>query len=116
MKLQCILAFLLLPFVAQAQLYPNQGNTVSVSGDAEIKVVPNQVVLSLGVETRDKSLSVARAQNDSAVRSVLDAIARFHIDPTDVQTDFIQVNIQYNNSMHTVVDYYKVCKVCWRWE
>jgi uncharacterized protein YggE len=110
MKTQCILAFLLLPFVAQAQFYPNQGNTVSVSGDAEIKAVPNQVVLALGVETRDKSLATARAQNDAAVRSVLDTMAKSQVDPTDVQTDFMQVNIHYNSSLHTIVDYYEVEK------
>jgi uncharacterized protein YggE len=110
MKTQCILAFLLLPFAAQPQIYSNQANIVSVSGDAEIKIIPNQVVLSLGVESRDKSLAVARAQNDRAVRSVLDAIKQFPIDPTDVQTDFMQVNIAYDSNVHTIVDHYVVEK------
>jgi uncharacterized protein YggE len=110
MQTQCTLAFLLLPFAAQAQIYSNQANIVAVSGDAEIKVIPNQVVLSLGVESRDQSLAVARAQNDRAVRSVLDAIKQFPIDPTDVQTDFMQVNIAYDNNVHTIVDHYVVQK------
>ncbi|HVP45664.1 MAG TPA: SIMPL domain-containing protein [Bryobacteraceae bacterium] len=107
---RCLLAFLFFSGVVQAQVYTNQGNVVSVTGDAEIKVIPNQVVLSLGVETRDRSLAVARVQNDSLVRSVLDAIARFQVDPTDVQTDFIQVNIRYQSSAETVVDHYVVEK------
>jgi len=49
-------------------------------------------------------------QNDNAVRSVLDAIGRFQIDATDVQTDFIQVNIRYQSSAETVVDHYVVEK------
>ncbi|HUJ22731.1 MAG TPA: SIMPL domain-containing protein [Bryobacteraceae bacterium] len=108
MKTAYISAFFLLPFLAQAQL--NQGNIVSVSGDAEIKVIPNQVVISLGVETRDQNLAVAKTQNDRAVRSVLDAIGRLQIDPTDVQTDFMQVNIVYDSSVHTIVNHYAVEK------
>jgi len=107
---RCLWAFLFFSGVVQAQVYTNQGNVVSVTGDAEIKVIPNQVVLSLGVETRDRSLAVARVQNDSVVRSVLDAIARFQVDPTDVQTDFIQVNIRYQSTAETVVDHYEVEK------
>ena len=109
MRARC-LAFLLFPFMVHAQFLQNQGNIVSVTGDAEIKVIPNQVVVSLGVETRDRNLAVARVQNDNAVRSVLDAIARFQIDATDVQTDFIQVNIRYQSSAETVVDHYVVEK------
>lgn len=110
MQSRCLWAFLFFPITIPAQVFQNQGNIVSVTGDAEIKVIPNQVLISLGVETRDRNLAVARMQNDSAVRSVLDAIARFQIDPTDVQTDFIHVNIRYQGSAETVVDHYVVEK------
>jgi uncharacterized protein len=109
MKTQILFVSLVLPCLVQAQ-YPNQGNVVSVTGDAEVKVIPNQVLLSLGVETRDKSLPPAKAKNDSAVRSVLNAIGKFQIDPTDVQTDVIRVDIRYNGSVETVVDHYVVEK------
>jgi len=111
MKTQHMVAFLLLSSTAGAQPYLNQAaNVVSVSGDAEIKVIPNQVILALGVETRDHSLSTARSRNDTAVRSVLAAIHSFQIDPSDVQTDYIHVTIHYNNSSDTVVDHYVVEK------
>jgi uncharacterized protein YggE len=103
-------ALLFFPVLVRGQVLPNQGNIVSVSGDAEIKVIPNQVLIFLGVETRNRNLAVARMQNDNAVRSVLDAIGRFQIDATDVQTDFIQVNIRYQSSAETIVDHYVVEK------
>jgi len=110
MQARYLWALLFFPILVHAQVFQNQGNIVSVSGDAEIKVIPNQVLISVGVETRDRNLAVARMQNDSVVRSVLDAIARFQIDATDVQTDFIQVNIRYQSSAETVVDHYAVEK------
>ena len=110
MNARRLLVILFFSALGQAQVFSNQGNVVSVTGDAEIKVIPNQVVLSLGVETRDRNLAVARVQNDGAVRSVLDAIAKFQIDPADVQTDFIQVDIRYQSSAETIVDHYVVEK------
>jgi uncharacterized protein YggE len=110
MHARCLWALLLLPAMGHAQVFQNQGNIVSVSGDAEIKVIPIQVLISLGVEARDRNLAVARMQNDNAVRSVLDAIGRFQIDAADVQTDFIHVNIRYQGSAETVVDHYVVEK------
>ena len=41
---------LLLGSVAKPQELANQSNILSVTGDAEIKVVPNHVVISLGVK------------------------------------------------------------------
>jgi len=109
MKTPILFVFLGLPYLLQAQ-YLSQGNVVSVTGDAEIKVIPNQVLLSLGVETRDRNLASAKARNDTAVRSVLNAIGKFQIDPTDIQTDVIRVDIRYNGSVETVVDHYVVEK------
>src|SRR5216683_7425419 len=109
MKTPILFVFLGLPYLLQAQ-YVNQGNVVSVTGDAEVKVIPNQVLLSLGVETRDRNLAPAKAKNDGAVRSVLNGIGRFQIDPTDIQTDVIRVDIRYNGSVETVVDHYVVEK------
>ncbi len=110
MKAPLILAGPLFCLLAHAQVFTNQGNVLSVTGDAEIKVVPNQVVISFGVETRNRNLAAARGQNDTAVRNVLIAVRKFQIDPTDVQTDFIQVDIRYANSVEAIVDHYVVEK------
>jgi uncharacterized protein YggE len=83
------LFLLLLPAYAQ--------QTINVSGDAEIKVVPDQVVLSLGVEVHAKLLDEARRENDRRVRAVRAAASHLGIDEKDVQTDFIQVGIAYDN-------------------
>ena len=97
---------LALPLAAQL----SGDRTLNVSGDAEIKVVPDRVVLSLGVESRDKVLAAARSRNDAAVRNVLAAARKLSIDPADLQTDFLRVDISYVNGNSAVVDYYIVEK------
>jgi uncharacterized protein YggE len=103
------LALLALPLLAEAQDLSN-GSNVSVSGDAEIQVTPDRVRLSFGVETRDKVLAQARARNESGVKTVLAAVASLGIDPSDMQTDFIKVDMHYQNGDGTAVDYYTVEK------
>jgi uncharacterized protein YggE len=82
-----------------------QPQSLSVTGDAEIKVVPDQVVMSLGVEVHAKALADARRENDSRVRAVRAAAKRFDIDDKDVQTDFIQLGMAYQTDGVTP-DYY----------
>jgi uncharacterized protein len=87
-----------------------QENNISVTGTAEVKVVPDQVVVALGVETRDPVLAVAKKHNDQSVRKVLDTIGALGIAPGDVQTGFISVDIVYISSAQSVVDHYVVEK------
>lgn len=57
---------------------------VTVNGHAEIRVVPDEVILALGVETFDPDLATAKAHNDERMSAVIEAaesldIAREHI-------------------------------------
>jgi uncharacterized protein YggE len=83
---------------------------ISVSGDAQVNVVPDRVTIFLGVETRNKDLDLASAQNDSLVRQVLAAARKQAIDTSDIQTDFIHVDLKYEHDDSTVVEHYKVTK------
>lgn len=85
----CLAILLLLPLAAQ--------QTVSVSGDAEIQVVPDQVRLLLGVEVHAKQLKQARDRNDELMRAVLLAPTQYSVAPKDVQTDFLQMGMEYEN-------------------
>jgi uncharacterized protein YggE len=70
---------------------------ISVSGEAEVRVVPDEVVLVLGVETFDPDLGVAKQSNDDTVEAVL-AVARRHQIPDEhVTTDYLQVEPRYAN-------------------
>jgi len=65
--------------------------TIEVTGTAEINVVPDEVSISLNVSKTDKSLSIAKSQNDDSVAAVIALTKKFGIDPKDVKTDFIAV-------------------------
>ena len=96
-----ILAVALLPFTpvfAQVMTPPPQ---INVSGSAEVKVAPDEIRLSVGVETRDQALDLARQQNDERIAGALAFLKGAGVPDKDVQTDFISVEPDYDyNSSH----------------
>ncbi len=78
----------LLAITAQAQ--------INVSGSAEIKVAPDEVDVSVSVETRDENLDTARRQNDERTARVLDFLKRSGVKDKDVQTDFLSIEPVYD--------------------
>ena len=78
---------------------------ITVTGDAEVRVVPDEVVLTLGVETWDKDLHVAKSQNDTIVNKVLDVTADHDIDPQHVQTDYVDIEPRYRHGTYDERDF-----------
>src|SRR5215510_726139 len=87
-----------------------QIGTINVLGEAQINVVPDQVIITLGVETNDLDLSVAKAQNDKRVAQVLSLAKAFDIAPENVKTDYMSVEQRYDDSSHHVFIGYFVRK------
>src|SRR3954462_15830904 len=80
---------------------------ISVTGDAEVKVAPDQVILTLAVETNDKDLLVAKSQNDARVKKVLAITQDFKIDAKHVQTDVITIEPRFaENNRTTLLGYW----------
>jgi uncharacterized protein YggE len=90
------ISFLCIASLCFAQTSPEQ-HTISVTGDAEVKVVLNRVTIMFGVETRDNNLEIASSKTDAAVKQV-------------IQTDLIQVSISYDEKAHGIISYYTTNK------
>jgi uncharacterized protein YggE len=96
------------PVFAQGLL--SGSNTLSVTGDAAVNVMPDRVRLFLGVESRNKSLLAAKAENDAGVRKVIAAVRALDVGAGDIQTDYMQVDMSYDSNTGAIVEYYKVTK------
>jgi len=68
---------------------------ISVTGDAEVRVVPDEVIFNLGVETSDRNLYVAKRQNDQVVERVLKLAKSYGIPSRHIQTDYIYIDQGY---------------------
>ena len=78
--------------ISLTQLKP----TIAVSGTAEIRVVPDEINLRLGVESRSLNLDEAVKDNETRTAAVLKFLKESTIDSKDVQTDFLEMQPQYN--------------------
>jgi len=62
-----------------------------------VRVVPDEVVLNLGIETWDENLSTAKQQNDARANAVLNAVERYGIESRYIQTDHISIEPIYEH-------------------
>lgn len=70
---------------------------ITVTGDAEVRVPPDEVILTLGVETWDLDLNKAKAENDKRVQAILKVAKEFKIEDKLVQTDYISIEPRYED-------------------
>jgi uncharacterized protein YggE len=103
------LALVFTAAISFAQTNP-EPHTINVSGDAEVKVVPDRVSVMFGVETRGKDLEAASSQTDAGVKRVIAAARPLGVDEGDIQTDVIHVDISYDDKSHGTISYYTTDK------
>ncbi|HXI62184.1 MAG TPA: SIMPL domain-containing protein [Pyrinomonadaceae bacterium] len=84
-----------LALTAYGQNPPNPP-LITVSGQAEVRVQPDEVVFTLGVESVDSDMLAAQKRTDDAVKQVLSIARANNIKPEDVQTSYISIQPKYN--------------------
>ena len=87
-----LVAPLVLLFAAPLSAQDLQQSSVQVSGDAEVRVVPDYVILTLGVETEDRVLATATRENDRRIAAVLVAAKAQGVEDKDLKTDFLSID------------------------
>jgi uncharacterized protein YggE len=84
---------------------PAGSRSVTVTGDAEVRVVPDEVILTLGIETWNKNMAVAKGENDRIVNRVLALASELGIPPEHVQTDYVGIEPRYRNGYYEERDF-----------
>lgn len=72
--------------------------SISVSGEAEIRVVPDQVLIALTAESRGPDLMETQKKNDAAVKNFVDYAAQtLGVKKEHIQTDFTTLSPNYRS-------------------
>jgi uncharacterized protein YggE len=77
-------------------VYTSEARVVTATGDASVKVAPDEVVVTFGVETEDPQLDVAKADNDAIVQRVLQQLQGFGVADDHIQTEYIGISPAYD--------------------
>src|SRR5215813_4038830 len=71
---------------------------ITVTGTGKVSGVPNQLALSMGVQTSGASVAAALRQANSAVRSVTAVLRRSGVAAADIQTSGLSIYPSYSGS------------------
>ncbi|MFO0957614.1 MAG: SIMPL domain-containing protein [Isosphaeraceae bacterium] len=86
---------------ARAQVMSETNNkpvpSIDVTGSAEVRVVPDEVHLVLGIESQNKVLDTAKSENDKAVAATIKFLKESGVEAKDIQTDYINVRPEYGS-------------------
>ena len=73
-------------------LQPN----VSVTGEGIVTVVPDKVTINVQVENKGKNPKMIKQENDRIINTVLDFIKSMDVNDSDVKTQYIKLNKNYD--------------------
>jgi uncharacterized protein YggE len=94
-KIFCVLSiFVCLSIAAFSQTEPVRPS-VSVIGEANLEISPDQVVFTFEVVTADRQVAVSKQANDTAAARTLAAAKSFNISADDIQTDSLTISPKY---------------------
>jgi uncharacterized protein YggE len=102
--LSCAAVLIVSTFALRSQVPPSPGTSlavattrgnISVSGTAQVLVVPDQVELRMGITTRNADLIRAKTENDERIAAVLTKLKTLGLAQRDLQTDAIHVQPEY---------------------
>ena len=77
---------------------PALPRTISTTGEAVVNVVPDEVVLGLGVETFAPKLEEAKKANDDRAAKLISVIKAAGVDEKHVQTATLELEIRYRSN------------------
>jgi uncharacterized protein len=79
---------------------------VRVTGTSEVKVVPDQAVIELGVESQDPSAAAAKDAEAAASRRILASLRANGIGEKDIQTNLLSLSPQASYRKSVKVSYF----------
>jgi uncharacterized protein YggE len=71
---------------------------ITVSGESVVKVQPDQIVITFGIETWDKNIMTAKQENNEIMKKAIIVIRESGMQDKDIQTDYLSIEPRYDNN------------------
>lgn len=68
-----------------------QPPTITVTGTAEVRVIPDEAVLTFSIESREKELDAAVKDNNSKIKAVTEFLVSSKVDSKDISLQVISI-------------------------
>jgi len=76
----------------------DKNGTIIVNGDAVVKVQPDQIIISFGIETWNIDIMTAKTENNNIMKKAISVIKESGVEEKDIQTDFLSIEPRYNDN------------------
>ena len=93
-KIIFVLAILFSIFMEAQETKPM--SLINVSGEGKISITPDQVAISVSVESKGVKAADVKIENDTKIDAVLSYIKKMGIESKDFQTQLVSLNDQYD--------------------
>ncbi len=102
MKTISLTAFLILSAVCsmqaqQTQMFDDRPR-ISVNGEAVVKVQPDEIIITFGIETWNKDIMLAKKENNRIMKDAIAVIKKSGIEDKNIQTDYLSIEPRYDNN------------------
>ncbi len=81
----------------QGQLFDDRPK-ITVNGEAVVKVQPDQIIITFGIETWDKNIMAAKQENNEIMKKAVAVIKEAGIQDKDIQTDYLSIEPRYGDN------------------
>ena len=81
----------------QTQLFDDRPK-ITVNGEAVVKVQPDQIIITFGIETWDNNIMVAKQKNNYIMKKALVILKESGIEDKNIQTDYLSIEPRYENN------------------
>ena len=99
-RITALTTFLVIACAGAPSAQTSATRTISVNGTAEVRVPPNEVILTVGVETDSPDIARARAENDRRVKAIAQAARELGMPAEHVKTEFLDIQPRYRDEPH----------------
>jgi len=102
MKLILVISFLAV--IAQCSIQAQQNQLfddrpkITVNGEAVVKVQPDQIIITFGIETWDKNIIAAKQENNEILKKAVVVIKESGIPDKNIQTDYLSIEPRYGDN------------------
>jgi len=83
---------------AQQTEQSDKPRMITVSGEAVVKVIPDKIVITFGIETWAQDILEAKQKNNKIVRNAMEVMKRNGVLEENMKTDFLSIEPRYENS------------------
>ena len=91
------LLFLIVVIYVHPQQF-NEHPIITVNGEAVVKVQPDQIIITFGIETWDKDIMIAKQKNNDAMQKAMKVIKESGVPDKEIQTDYLSIEPRYDDS------------------